>query len=399
MASISATITAFQYGIIPSQNSATVNNQLNLNASGQTSLFTSNNNNINTNGASIINSNCTNFISSVSLSPSSTISFNHPTNLQSISSNKFNFDSNEIQQQQQQINNSNLNQSSTEKQLDLLEEKSSVNLLEISNNNNNNIHCYDKNMSNNTEQCRKEKLNQTIEFIKEEYSSSSPVSLNEESPKKKRRRGENERLMEDLSNDSSFAVSLKKLNQQKLTNDKTDSSTLLKVVKSEDDDSETKSNCTKLRLRPRNSCKNPANQNGAFIYDNKYSKQFKSKYTNETNYKSEPDLDSDSDSDSELEINEITRSVNLLSLVKKNIDVSVFANFIAPNKLNVNNYYEYHYISLKIVNMKPLRFVEMINTNGKNYHCPVLELTTVDNNERFTYDYLKEFFEIVNDER
>jgi len=76
------------------------------------------------------------------------------------------------------------------------------------------------------------------------------------------------------------------------------------------------------------------------------------------------------------------------------VDVSVFSELITPSDLTYGNEYPSNYISMKIIDIKPLRYVQITHPDvqGK-VTSPLLELRTLDLNDRFLLAYTKGVFD------
>ena len=77
-----------------------------------------------------------------------------------------------------------------------------------------------------------------------------------------------------------------------------------------------------------------------------------------------------------------------------NVDVSVFAEFIAPLDLVNNNVYTNNYLALQIVDIKPLRYVNLGPAdNDDKLSSPLLELKALDINDRFNLEHTRGMFD------
>lgn len=80
--------------------------------------------------------------------------------------------------------------------------------------------------------------------------------------------------------------------------------------------------------------------------------------------------------------------------VRRDLDVSVFATMITPARLEISQTYPYNYLSLKILEQKSIRFVELNDSRTKRqFTCPILELIAVDIPDRFNIDYINGVFD------
>lgn len=83
-------------------------------------------------------------------------------------------------------------------------------------------------------------------------------------------------------------------------------------------------------------------------------------------------------------------------LVKTDFDVSVFATLITPKNLMLKpDRYMFNYVSLRIIDVRPIRYVELINSN-QSFKCPVMELKAVDIDDRFKISYARHVWDDSN---
>ena len=79
--------------------------------------------------------------------------------------------------------------------------------------------------------------------------------------------------------------------------------------------------------------------------------------------------------------------------IVRELDVSVFAELISPLELSTGNVYPNNYVSLKIIDRKPMRSLSL-NIKSRQYNnIPVLELKAIDLNDRFELSHSKEIFD------
>ncbi|KAI7688914.1 hypothetical protein SSS_01761 [Sarcoptes scabiei] len=257
--------------------------------------------------------------------------------------------------------------------------------------------------------------------------SPSSSSSNENSPKKKRRRGEKERLMDDLSNSNSpWAAHVSKMlieteeTERTTSNQSHCNSDNNKEMENQENSSKSNesSKSSKARmpsLRPRRNIRPPSGyyssdscspvfyspiKNRFFARQNVESDHQKC----ENNIKQSIILHAENQSIIENEVKKEfvdSESIDRIKpnsldrIVRKNIDVSVFSTLISPIRLDSNSLYEFNYVSLKIIQIKPLRTLTLTPKcmQEQSLTCPVLELITTDVNDRFNIDYLKGVFD------
>ncbi|XP_027205082.2 uncharacterized protein LOC113798713 [Dermatophagoides pteronyssinus] len=108
-------------------------------------------------------------------------------------------------------------------------------------------------------------------------------------------------------------------------------------------------------------------------------------------------IDKENDSNVDGKKSSISRRKKILSIdryVRRDLDVSVFATLITPAQLKISQKYPYNYVSLKILEQKSIRFVELIDSKTKRqFTCPILELITIDIPDRFDIDYMNGVFD------
>ena len=251
--------------------------------------------------------------------------------------------------------------------------------------------------------------------------SSSDISS---TSRKKRRRGEGQILMADLFGiDKSLADDIS--NNLKIQSQTSNDATNITVNSSEPGDEcnqkKSKEDSPAFHLRPRRSHKSAgysSSGSSSPIYYLSPIKRAKSKSPLKANNKYLHQLftdtaeklnkhlsDCSNKGDSNLSVQQVSsklqaseskpifRKVSDSILVE--VNVSVFSEMISPPSLSANSVYSDNYISLKIVQIKPLRYVDLYDENSDNENTvyPLLELTTVDINDRFDISYTQGIFD------
>lgn len=80
--------------------------------------------------------------------------------------------------------------------------------------------------------------------------------------------------------------------------------------------------------------------------------------------------------------------------ILQDVNVSVFADLITPLELTFDFSYPDRYLSLTICDIKPLRHVYLLHPETKDrVSSPLLEMSTIDINDRFLLDHTKGIFD------
>lgn len=272
---------------------------------------------------------------------------------------------------------------------------------------------------------KSEQMARIEEFDDNSSNSNSTSSDTSSTSRKKRRRGEEEILMQDLIGiDKSLADDITE-NLRIQPNDASNSGV---AVKSEPTDSsecvKSKEDSPAFHLRPRRShrssfpgycssgssspiyylspIKRPKSKSPSQKVHNKYMQLF-SDTTEKLNKLNESggDIESNECKPKKLEESKpILRKV--ANSIVTDVNVAVFAEMISPLRLTANNVYPDNYISLRVVEIKPIRYVDLSeddeeeeeeSEDQKPLLSPILELATVDLKERYELSYMNGIFE------
>ena len=111
--------------------------------------------------------------------------------------------------------------------------------------------------------------------------------------------------------------------------------------------------------------------------------------SNSTSFDSKDDLDvSLTPKPSQPQLRAYSRSI------LRDVDVSVFAELITPVDLTYSKVYTSSYLALQVVDIKPLRYVNIQHPDsGEKLSSPLLELNTLDINDRFSLKHTRGIFD------
>lgn len=275
-------------------------------------------------------------------------------------------------------------------------------------------------------------------FVLDENSSTSNSTQSSEntngSTRKKRRRGEEQLLMQDLvginkSLADDIANHLKTPTKSFASEANPDTKDLSSGTQAEDDPKQAKADSPAFRLRPRRSVnlsgsgssspvsllfspikrsKQPLLRKSINIYTQQLltdtSKQLcqfldRQGPSGHTDMASNHSSSFDSkDFKDDTEFAAICESLkpqrrSFEKSILRDIDVSVFAEMITLPELSSFSVYSTNYLALQIVDIKPLRVVELLHPQSKEkLSSPLLELTGVDIMDRFSLPHAREAF-------
>lgn len=79
--------------------------------------------------------------------------------------------------------------------------------------------------------------------------------------------------------------------------------------------------------------------------------------------------------------------------IVRDVDISVFAEFISPNKLFSSVEYGANYVSMRIVDHAPLEHFKLVTSRGDSARIPFVRLTAVDIEDRFQLEHAQGVFD------
>lgn len=241
----------------------------------------------------------------------------------------------------------------------------------------------------------------------DENSCNSNSQSSSGSSRKKRRRGEEQILMEDLTRiDKSLAEAstFVEPNGKPQSNSST----------GENESKPVKEDSPAFRLRPRRSthkssfsgyCSSGSSSPIAYLSPIKKGRQNSLKrattsYTDQLLHDTQRQIqllsvnDSTTDKPSSTNNKSKVKIRSCSNSVLVDMDISVFVDMISPYDLNKNSNYDKCYVSLKIIDIKPLRYVSLNRSKSENkIVLPLLEFVTTDFGDRFELEYAAGFYD------